>query len=176
VRTRTLLAPSAVLVKDRKVGLGVHSRRYIRDYVGSNNAFAPAVAAGAFCDRAQKKQEGRRLTPGCPYFPTIRSVFRADSLSWAILSTCPARCRQWLDNPSQIYNKGTTVTDMNIKVVRTPEGVVARQFWPSGERAFRLQFDGSWWLSPDHKDRWFTTNVWDVPQAVHVAIETFRGF
>ena len=56
-----------------------------------------------------------------------------------------------------------------IQVVTTWAGIVVREIFPTGERAWRLNWDGTWDYSPDHKDRWL--GVIEVPQQIADAVK-----
>jgi hypothetical protein len=60
---------------------------------------------------------------------------------------------------------------MNIKVVRTFEGIVAREFHPSGEHAYRLHANGAWHHCLDHKGPWLVVPYHDVLARFRDAIE-----
>jgi hypothetical protein len=59
---------------------------------------------------------------------------------------------------------------MSMRVVSTELGVVARETFPSGERAYRQNHDGSWNHSPDHKGPWIVVPTKDVPERFKDAI------
>lgn len=61
-----------------------------------------------------------------------------------------------------------------IKTVRTPEGVVAREIFATGERAWRLANDQRWHACADHKGPWVSVAFDRVPVRVRDAVEVFR--
>lgn len=60
---------------------------------------------------------------------------------------------------------------MRIEVTRTPEGVVVRRIYVSGESAWRRDTGGSWSYCADHKGPW--VGVDDVPPMIHTALGNF---
>lgn len=57
-----------------------------------------------------------------------------------------------------------------IRVVGTTLGYVAREFHPTGERAYRRTPEGAWHYCPDHKGPWVGVALAEVPDRVRAAI------
>lgn len=65
---------------------------------------------------------------------------------------------------------------MPVKVTRNPDGLVARDIEPTGERAWRLSDDGKVNYCADHKGPWVGCNWSDVPERVRTALSFARQF
>lgn len=64
----------------------------------------------------------------------------------------------------------------DLKVTKTPEGIVVRIIRASGECAYRKNFDGSWVMTCDHKGPWVSINAIDVPAtALRVVAKMAEG-
>lgn len=63
---------------------------------------------------------------------------------------------------------------MSIKIARTPDGVVARDVWPSGEQSFRMGNDHRWQRCLGHKGQWINVAFDRVPVRIRDAVEVFR--
>ena len=64
---------------------------------------------------------------------------------------------------------------MSIRVFKTFEGIVAREFHVGGEHAYRRRHDGGWDHCLDHKGPWIVTRCEDVPVRFRDAVETERN-
>ena len=60
-------------------------------------------------------------------------------------------------------------------ICRTPAGIVLRDIFASGERAWRLNDNGTWAYCGDHKGPWVTEYEIHVPAHVFNAIVAWRA-
>lgn len=59
--------------------------------------------------------------------------------------------------------------DSDLKIARTPDGVVVRVLRPDGEHAYRQGHDGSWSFTCDHKGPWISIAMDQVPSRINLA-------
>lgn len=53
-----------------------------------------------------------------------------------------------------------------LKTAHTPDGFVVREIFPTGERAYRKNLDGSFAATADHKGPWVMVNAVNIPADV----------
>ncbi len=58
---------------------------------------------------------------------------------------------------------------MKLKIAKTPEGIVFRRIWPSGEDAWRKTSNDEWYHCVAHKGPWVGVRYQEVPHEVLVA-------
>lgn len=62
---------------------------------------------------------------------------------------------------------------MRTECVQTPEGIVVRRIWATGENAYRRAANNLWDYCADHKGPWVGVRGDDVPADVWRALDDF---